>query len=79
MKKKSTLKDVALAAGTSVATVSRVVNNLGDVTPGLEKTVRDAIQQLNYAPNRAARALVNNKTYNIGIIVNNLHDPFFYD
>ncbi|MCI6238362.1 MAG: LacI family transcriptional regulator [Lachnospiraceae bacterium] len=79
MKKRATIKDVALTAGISVATVSRVVNNLGVVTPEHEKAVRDAIKQLNYTPNRAARALVKNKTHNIGIIVNNLHDPFFYD
>ncbi|MFR2214159.1 MAG: hypothetical protein ACLS61_10325 [Ruminococcus sp.] len=32
-----------------------------------------------YGPNTAARSLVNRKTNAIGIIVNNLHDPFFYD
>ena len=77
--KKITIKDVAELAGTSVATVSRVVNGKDDVAAELELTVQKAIKELNYVPNRAARALVKNKTNNIGIIVNNLHDPFFYD
>lgn len=74
-----TIRDVAQRANTSPATVSRVINNLGNVTPELCKAVREAIRELNYNPNHAARVLVKQKTNSIGIIVNNLHDPFFYD
>lgn len=74
-----TIRDVAQRANTSPATVSRVINDLGNVTPELCKAVRKAIHELNYNPNHAARALVKRKTNSIGIIVNNLHDPFFYD
>ena len=79
MKKKITIRDVAEQAGTSVATVSRVINGKDDVAAELESAVRDAIRKLGYTPNRAARSLKNSRTNNIGIIVNNLHDPFFYD
>lgn len=72
-----TIRDVAQRANTSPATVSRVINNLGNVTPELCKAVREAIRELNYNPNHAARVLVKQKTNSIGIIVNNLHDPFF--
>ncbi|MCD7737173.1 MAG: LacI family transcriptional regulator [Lachnospiraceae bacterium] len=74
-----TIQEVAQRAKTSPSTVSRVINNLGNVTPELTKTVWEAIQELDYNPNHAARSLVKRKTNSIGIIVNNLHDPFFYD
>lgn len=74
-----TIRDVAERAHTSLATVSRVINDLGNVTPERAKAVRDAIRELDYNPNHAARTLVKRKTNSIGIIVNNLHDPFFYD
>lgn len=43
------------------------------------KLVERTIKELGYTPNQAARALVKRQTKTIGIIVNNLHDPFFYD
>lgn len=66
-------------ANTSLATVSRVMNDQGNVTPELREQVLDVIRTLNYNPNQAARTLVKKRTNSIGIIVNNLHDPFFYD
>lgn len=74
-----TIKDVAKAAGVSIATVSRVINNSDKVKSGRRDKVLKAIEELGYLPNQAARSLVKNKTETIGIIVNNLHDPFFYD
>ena len=73
-----TIREVAKRANTSPATVSRVINNLGNVTPELCRAVKEAIRELDYNPNHAARSLVKRKTNSIGIIVNNLHDPFFY-
>lgn len=75
----ATIKDVAKLAGVSLATVSRVVNKENCVSPALQERVIKAIAELNYNPNHAARALVQRKTGSIGIVVNNLHDPFFYD
>ncbi len=77
--KKASIKDVAREADVSLATVSRVINHLDGVKPEMQQRVRDAIAKLGYSPNHAARALVTQKTNAIGIIVNNLHDPFFYD
>ncbi len=74
-----TIKEVAKRANVSQATVSRVVNQIGNVTPELKLKVDHAIETLNYSPNHAARALVKKQTDSIGIIVHNLHDPFFYD
>jgi len=74
-----TIRDVANAAGVSLATVSRVINSPESVRDERRKQVERAIKQLGYTPNQAARALVKRHTETIGIIVNNLHDPFFHD
>lgn len=51
------LSDVALAAGVSAITVSRVVNATGRVSAGTRKSVQAAIRRLGYAPHAAARNL----------------------
>jgi len=51
------IRDVAAAAGVSYQTVSRVLNNSPNVRPDTRKLVLDIIDQLQYRPNRAARAL----------------------
>lgn len=71
--------DVAKEAGVSSATVSRVVNNINKVKPEVRQKVLDAIDKLGYSPNHAARSLVKQQSNCIGIVVNNLHDPFFHD
>lgn len=71
--------DVAREANVSAATVSRVVNNIDKVKPEVRQKVLDTIRDMGYSPNHAARALVKKKSNCIGIIVNNLHDPFFHD
>lgn len=79
MKKNATIKDVANAASVSVATVSRVINRSDAVSEELKQKVTDAIKELDYTPNTAARNLVRRKTGAIGVVVNNLSDPFFHD
>lgn len=74
-----TINDVAREAGVSLATVSRVINNKGNVSDRVKENVELIIKKLGYVPNNAARALVNKTTNSIGVIVNNLHDPFFCD
>lgn len=78
-KKNVSIKDVAKAAQVSLATVSRVVNNSDKVAPSMRERVMDTIKELGYSPNHAARTLVKHKTNCIGVVVNNLHDPFFHD
>lgn len=77
--KRVSIKDVAKKAEVSIATVSRVVNKTDHVTPQIYERVMDAINELGYSPNTAARSLVKQRTNAIGIVVNNLHDPFFHD
>lgn len=77
-----TLEMVAAHAGVSRATVSRVVNGSPKVTPEVARAVREAIDALNYVPNRAARSLASRKTQAIALVVPEsaakvFADPFF--
>jgi len=58
----ATLNDVAKKANVSKMTVSRVINHPEQVTDELKTLVIQAMKELNYRPNTAARALVNNRT-----------------
>jgi LacI family transcriptional regulator len=64
----ATQQDVARRARVSYMTVSRVVNNQPNVRPGTRQRVLDAIRELSYHPNAAARALSAGRTKNIGMI-----------
>jgi LacI family transcriptional regulator len=63
------LKRIAQLAGTSPATVSRVLNNHPDVRETTRKRVLDVIQQANYRPNAAARSLAAGQTRVLGLVV----------
>ena len=63
------MADVARAAGVSQKTVSRVVNDAPNVRESVRTRVHEAIRELGYRPNPAARALVSRRTRVIGIIM----------
>ena len=63
-----TLKDVATLAGVSTKTVSRVVNNQGEISDATRQRVQAAIEQLNYRPNILARSLVNQRTNTLAVV-----------
>lgn len=71
-----TLRDVAEVAGVSVKTISRVVNSSGPVAPETERRVRAAIVQLGFVPNPAARSLRVGYDDAIGLVIENIGDPF---
>ncbi|MFQ6066591.1 MAG: LacI family DNA-binding transcriptional regulator [bacterium] len=74
---KSTIRDVAKEAGVSIATVSRIVNNIpGHYNEKTKKRVVQTIENLNYRPNAVARSLRGRKTRTIGFVVPGLQ-PFF--
>lgn len=73
----ATIKDVAKAAGVSVATVSRVVNKSPKASKAAISSVSAAMKTLGYRPNANARALVNQTTNTIGVMVGDVSDPFF--
>ena len=77
MAKRVTIKDVAAQAGVSYQTVSRVVNDKGEVSPGVRTRVHAAIAALNYRPNAIARSMVRGRTHMLGCIAPNLVDYTF--
>ncbi len=77
MDKIPTVKDVALRAGVSVGTVSRVLAGEAAVKAALREKVNEAIHALGYRPNVMARALRTSRTDVIGLIVPDITNPFF--
>ena len=73
----ATLKDVAKAAGLSVGTVSRVLNNRGYISEETRQGVYTAMERLNYQPNEVARSLSRQKTNTIGLIMPSIEHPYF--
>ena len=62
------MHDVARLAGVSHQTVSRVINDLPNIREETKQRVLDSMEQLQYRPNRAARALVTSRSRTIGIL-----------
>ncbi len=73
----TSLKDVAAAAGVSVATVSRLLNGSLELPFETKKRIDDAIRELNYQPNPHARRLSRGRSDTIGLVVPDIANPFF--
>lgn len=72
-----TIKDVARAAGVSVASVSRALNGHGSVTEGTRKRIVDVADELRYVPHAAARSLITRRTDTVGVLLPDLYGEFF--
>jgi len=70
------MADVAKRAKTTVATVSRVVNNAGYVSAALRERVLAAIAEVGYVTNANARALRTKRTQTLGVVVGDLMNPY---
>ncbi len=67
--RRPSMRHVARLAGVSVQTVSRVINHPAAVAEPTRTAVRRAIEFLGYSPNSAARALRQDRTYKIGVVM----------
>ena len=72
-----TIREVARAAGVSVATASRALNDSVLVTAETRARVCDAASQLAYSPHGAARSLITSRTQTIGVLLPDLYGEFF--
>ena len=70
------IRDVATRAGVSTATVSRVLNDIGNVGPGARSRVLAAVEDLQYRPNRLARNLRRRESSLIALFLENQKSPF---
>lgn len=73
----STIRDVALRAGVSTATVSRVLSGASPSTPATIAAVRAAVEALRYRPSGVARSLKLRSTHTLGLIVTDVQNPYF--
>ncbi len=72
-----TIRDVAREAAVSVASVSRVMNGMGNVTPALRRRVETAAAALGYVPHAGARNLSLARANAIGVVLPDIHGEFF--
>lgn len=73
-----TIAEVGRRAGVSIATVSRVLNNIpGQVSPGTRRRVLRVIRDLDYRPNALARSLHQRRTHTIGLILPDITNPYY--
>ena len=71
------LKDVASRAGTSIATASRVLNNIGYIADETRERVMQAAEALNYQPNLRAKGLRRGSSHTVGILIPNLQNAYY--
>ena len=77
MKKIPTIRDVAKKVGVSISTVSRVMNDSPRISDDTKKKVLKIIKEMNYEPNYIARGLSKKKTDTVGVILEDIENPFF--
>ena len=73
----ATIRDVARLAEVSVASVSRVLNGIGNVSEPTRGRVQQAINDLGYVPHAGARSLSLARAHAIGVMLPDLHGEFF--
>lgn len=76
-KDKLPIKEIARLANTSVATVSRVINQNGRFSKETEQRVRDVIKEYGYQPNMLAKGLRQDRLKVIGVVVADITSSFF--
>jgi DNA-binding LacI/PurR family transcriptional regulator len=71
------IKDVALRAGVSTATVSHILNSTRVTSQATRNRVLAAIQELGYSQNQAARNLARGRSSLLGLLISDIRNPFF--
>jgi LacI family transcriptional regulator len=71
------LKDIALKTGLTINTVSRALQDKSDISTATKQLVKDIAQQLGYIPNVIARSMRSGFTNTIGIVFDNIANPYY--
>ena len=77
IKPRATIREVASAAGVSIATVSRVLNDHPDVAPATRESVLRVVRDQRFATNRSARALSGGRTGLVGVTIPIVEAAYF--
>ena len=72
-----TLRDIAEQLGVSTATVSLAMRSSRRISQNTQKRVKAALAESGYVYRRGAASLRTSKTHTVGVILNNVSDPFF--
>ncbi len=72
-----TIADVARVAAVSTQTVSRAINNKGEIRPETRQHVLAIAERMGYQPNTLARALASDRTWTLGLVVPDVTNPYF--
>jgi DNA-binding LacI/PurR family transcriptional regulator len=75
----ATIRTVAERAGVSKSLVSLVLRDSPHVSPAKREAVQQAMDELGYRPNAIARQLTTRRTQTIGVLLNDLRNPWFVD
>jgi LacI family transcriptional regulator len=78
-RKRTTIEDVARAAGVSRQTVSRAINDLGEISPRTRARVLRIAEEMGYRPSSIARGLATRRTRTLGLVIPDVANPFFSD
>ncbi len=79
MSRPATIRTVAERAGVSKSLVSLVLRDSPHVSPARREAVQQAMDELGYRPNAIARQLTTRRTQTIGVLLNDLRNPWFVD
>lgn len=77
MSKNLTIKDIALLAGVSITTVSRVLNKHAWVSEKTRARVDKVIAEHQFSPNLMARGMISRQSYTLAVIVSDITNPYF--
>lgn len=77
MKQNVTIIQIAEESGVSIATVSRVLNGKGPVSPKTKARIEEVIKKYNYTPNPLAQGLILRHSKTLGMIVPDITNPYF--
>lgn len=77
MKKVVTIKDIAQVAKVSATAVSMALNNRSGVSKRTRQRIQRIAKKLEYHPNFVAKSLISKRSHTIGLIINNIADPFY--
>ena len=77
--KRVTIEDVARAAGVSRQTVSRAINDRGEISPQTRSRVLQVAEEMSYRPSSIARGLATRRTRTLGLVIPDIANPFFAD